>query len=126
MQDGAVGPQRLLAGGRQNLAQIVGVDFLTAEIDRRGVDVALQPAGRNVDDHAVDGKPGHTLGRVDREPHDAFDRIEIGDDTVLDAPRLLMADADDFDVVGAVRQDLALGARRQPADHADHLGRTDI
>jgi hypothetical protein len=57
MQHLAVLAQRLLAGCRQNLLQIVEFDFLAAEIDRRGVDVAAEAAGRQIDDQALDGQP---------------------------------------------------------------------
>ncbi len=45
VQDGAVGAQRLVPRGSEYLLQIVRLDLLPAEIDRRGIDVALQAAG---------------------------------------------------------------------------------
>lgn len=126
VEDGTVLTQRLLAGDGKHLAQVVGIDFLATEIDGRGVDVALQATGRDVDDQALDGEAGHALGRIDGETDHTFGGIEIGDDAVLHAAGFLVADADDLDIVRAARKNLALGARRQPADHADDLGGADV
>ena len=126
MQHGAILAQRLLAGGGQHFLQVVRLDFLAAEIDGRGIDVAAETAGRNVDDQAVDREAGHALGGIDGKADDAFERVEIGDHAGLDAARTLVADADDLDIVRAARQNLAFLARRQPADHADDLRRADI
>ena len=126
MQDRPVLTHGLLACRHQNLAQIACFHFLAAEIDARGIDIACQPSGGNIDDQAVDGKARHALGRIDRKTDHAFQRVEIGDHAGFHAARTLMADADDFDLVGATRQDFAFLARRQPADHAHDLGRADV
>ena len=66
-----------------------------------------QPAGRQVDDQRIDGQPGHALGGVDGEPDRLLGAVEIDDDAGLHALRLLVADADDLDLVGAAAQELA-------------------
>ena len=76
--------------------------------------------------HSWLGRLYSSLVRIDGETDNALGGIEIGDDAVLHAAGFLVADADDFDIVRAARQDLALGARRQPADHADDLGGADV
>jgi hypothetical protein len=126
MEDETILAQRLLAGCRQHLLQVVELDFLAAEIDRCSVDVAGKTAGRQIDDQALDRETGHALGRIDCQADDALERIEIGDRAGLDAARALVADADDFDVVRAAGENLALLARRQATDHADDLRRSDI
>ncbi|ENN87739.1 hypothetical protein RHSP_46627 [Rhizobium freirei PRF 81] len=126
MQHGTLLADRLLAGGSQYLFQIVGFDFLPAQVDGRGVDVAAEATSRDIDDQAVDREAGHALGGVDGEPNNAFQRIEVGDDAGLDTAGALMTDADDLDVMRAVRQNLALFARRQTADHANDFRRADI
>ena len=65
MQDRPVLTHGLLACRHQNLAQIACFHFLAAEIDARGVDIARQAAGGNIDDQAVDGQARHALSRID-------------------------------------------------------------
>src|SRR5690606_38185303 len=113
MQNGPVLPLRLLTGGDEDLAQVGNLDFLATEIDRGGIDVAGQTAGRNIDDQAIDGEAGHAFRRVHGKPHHAFSRIKICDHAGFYATRTLVADTDDLDMVGAPGQDLALLLRRQ-------------
>ncbi|MNY02765.1 hypothetical protein D3C86_1353500 [compost metagenome] len=126
MQDRPVLTHGLLACRHQNLAQVTCFHFLTAEINARGIDIARQSSSRNIDDQAVDGKSRHTLGRIDRKTDHAFQRVKISNHAGFHATRTLVANADDFHLVGAARQDFTLLTRRQPADHAHDLGRTDI
>jgi len=126
MQDCAILTQRLLAGGNENLAQIACFDFLATQINTCGIDVAGQTAGRYVDDQAVDCQACHTLGCIDSQTNDAFNGIQIGDDTGLHTARTLVANTDDLNLVGTTRQHFGFLTWRQTTDHADDLGRADI
>ncbi len=126
MHDLPVGLERLLGAGRQHPLDVGRVGFVAAEIDRRRKHFAAQPAGRQIDDQRIDGQPGHALGRIDRQPDGVLGAVEIDDDAGLHALRLLVADADHLDLVGARAQDLAFLARLQPRDHAANLARADV
>ena len=75
----------LVRGRNQHPAQVGGIDLVTAEIDRGGIDVAAQTPRGDIDDQRVDRHAGHALRRVHGEPHRALDRIEIDDDAGPDA-----------------------------------------
>ena len=126
MQGRVLVRERLLRGGDQHPAQVGRVDLVAAEIDRGGIDVAAQATGGDVDDERVDRHAGHALRRIDGEPHRALHGIEIDDDAALDAARLLVADADDLDAMGAPGEQLAALMRSELADHADDLRGADV
>ena len=108
MHDLALGLERLLGAGGEHALDVGRLDLMAAEIDGRGEGLALQPAGGDVDDQRIDGEPGHALGRIDGEPDRLLGLVEIDDDAGLHAARLLVADADDLDLMGAAAQQLAL------------------
>ena len=94
-----------LAPAAEHALDVGLVDLVAAEIDGRRIGLALQPAGGDVDDQRIDGQPRHALGRVDRQPDRLLGAVEIDDDARLHAVRLLVADADHLDLVGAAAQE---------------------
>ena len=110
----------------QDTAQVRRIDLVPAKIDGGRVDVAAKATRRDVDDERIDGDASHAFRRVHGQPDGAFHGVEVDDDAALDAARLLMSDAHHLDAMGAAGQQLAALARRQLADHADDLRRTDV
>jgi len=89
-------------------------------------DTLIEATSGNIDDKAIDGQAGHALCGVDRKTDRLFSRIQIDDDTRLDATRTLMADAQHFHAVRAAWQQCAALMRTQPCDDAGNLARPDI
>ena len=79
-----------------------------------------------VDDQRIDRQAGHALGGIDGQADRLFGAVEIDDDAGLDAVRLLVADADDLDLVGAARAGSGSPRAASAGDHAADLGRTDV
>ena len=93
----------------------------------RGLDqLALQPAGRDRQQHRFDPDLGHALGQRHRLAHRLFAFGEIDHRAGLDAARLDLAVSDQLDGMGAPAQGLVRRARLQPRDHAGDLAGADI
>src|SRR5690606_30367720 len=78
------------------------------------------------DEQRLDGEASHALGGIDSKADRLFGLIEIDDYAGFHAHRLLVADADDLDLVGAPRKPLAFLAGLQATDDTAHLGRANV
>ena len=104
------------AGGHRAAADIGG-----------GFDqLALQPAAGDRQQHRFDPDLGHALGQRHRLAHRLLAFGEIDHRAGLDAARLDLAVADQFDRMAAAAQGLVRRARLQPRDHAGDLAGADI
>src|SRR5690606_7455061 len=126
MNDFPLGPQCLARACDQNLVDVGLVDLMATQINRGGRGLALQPAGRHIDDQRLHRQPCHPLGSIHSQPNSLLRLFQIDDHAGLYAFGLLVPDADDLDAMRPLRQCEATFIGKKPCNDAANFAGANI
>ena len=126
MQHGAALAGGVAHAGGGDAGNVGRGDRAALDVGRGFDQLTLQPAARYREQHGLDPDLGHAFGQRHRLAHRLLAFGEIDHRAGLDAARLDLAVADQFDGMAAAAQGVVRRARLQPRDHAGDLAGADI